>query len=110
MVVSSAQWSSPDVHLTCSPRYKESFTSTGAMSRSFTSTYAAIDTKASRQLVRLDRNPNKKVGQTPRLLSQLDSEYSVEPPLMAECLPLVVHPASTNMVCAGLCTTAHHTG
>jgi hypothetical protein len=32
------------------------------MSRAFTSTYAAVDTKATRQLVRLDRNPTKKVG------------------------------------------------
>ncbi|KAL6755661.1 hypothetical protein V8C86DRAFT_2672816 [Haematococcus lacustris] len=41
-------------------KYKESFTSTGDMSRSFTSTYAAINTKATRQLVRIDRNPTKK--------------------------------------------------
>ncbi|GFH12881.1 uncharacterized protein HaLaN_08650, partial [Haematococcus lacustris] len=41
-------------------KYRESFTSTGDMSRSFTSTYAAINTKATRQLVRIDRNPTKK--------------------------------------------------
>jgi hypothetical protein len=55
----SAQSQAPTHLVAC--RYKESFTSTGGMSRSFTSTYAAIDTKATRQLVRLERNPSKKV-------------------------------------------------
>lgn len=44
----------------CLHRYTESFSTTGAASRSFTSTYAAVHTAATRTLRRLDRNPTKK--------------------------------------------------
>eukprot|EP00983_Pelagomonas_calceolata_P099860 1158507-Pelagomonas_calceolata.AAC.7 len=43
-------------------RYVESSTTTGATSRSFTSTATNVSTKTIKQLERLERNPKAKVG------------------------------------------------
>jgi len=45
-------------------RYVESATTTGATSRSFTSTAATVSTKTLRQLERMERNPKAKVRGT----------------------------------------------
>ncbi len=42
-------------------KWVESFSTTGQASQSFTSSYASVHTKATRKLVRKDRNPSKKV-------------------------------------------------
>lgn len=74
---------------TCAPcRYIESFQSTGQLSRSFTSTYAPVHTKTTRLLVRMDRNPKKKVrmgawaqATTGNLVCIPQPRLSVEPEL-----------------------------